>query len=240
MKTIHFESLGLVHVGILVMTFLIPVVFGVFVKRSKEHGQFLEKGIRYILGTILIGNALVQFMLNQEAGNSSLVTSLPMQLCDWAMIAVIIALFTRNQLSFEVAFFWGLAGTLQALITPNLKGAYPIYTVVCFFLMHSGIVSSILYLLMGPRLKPERGCVWRVMLLSQIYLITALTTNELTGANYGFLAHKPLGRSLLDLLPGWKPAYIASLDALALGMMLMLYAPFRLMGAVDLNLKELS
>ena len=51
--------------------------------------------------------------------------ALPMQLCDWAMFAVIAALVTLRRGVYEVAYFWGLAGTLQAILTPNLQSGFP-------------------------------------------------------------------------------------------------------------------
>ena len=42
---------------------------------------------------------------------------LPMQLCDWTMIAVIVALLKENrQRWLEVCYFWGIGGSLQAII----------------------------------------------------------------------------------------------------------------------------
>ena len=46
---------------------------------------------------------------------------LPMQMCDWGMAVVIVAMWTGNQRWFEVAYFWGIGGTLQAVLTPNLQ-----------------------------------------------------------------------------------------------------------------------
>ena len=46
---------------------------------------------------------------------------LPMQMCDWGMVVVIVAMWTGNQRWFEVAYFWGIGGTLQAVLTPNLR-----------------------------------------------------------------------------------------------------------------------
>ena len=35
------------------------------------------------------------------------------------MFVIIVALWTGNRRWLEIAYFWGIAGTLQAIITPN-------------------------------------------------------------------------------------------------------------------------
>src|SRR5712692_11444841 len=45
---------------------------------------------------------------------------LPLQLCDVAIFIAALALLTRHPLLVEVSYFWGLAGTIQALFTPDL------------------------------------------------------------------------------------------------------------------------
>jgi len=58
-------------------------------------------------------------------GKFTAADAMPMQLCDWAMFAVIAALVTRRRGVYELAYFWGLAGTLQAILTPNLRDGFP-------------------------------------------------------------------------------------------------------------------
>ena len=52
-------------------------------------------------------------------------TWLPMHLCDWATITVVLALCFRWQWSYELAYFWSLGGTLQALLTPDIVADFP-------------------------------------------------------------------------------------------------------------------
>src|SRR3954468_4129417 len=79
---------------------------------------------------------------------------LPMNLCDWAEIALIMALLTRNQLAYELGYFWGLGGTLQGLLTPPLYYDYPDLQFIFFFIQHGGVIAALLYLTLGTRLRP--------------------------------------------------------------------------------------
>ena len=41
------------------------------------------------------------------------------------MVAIVVALLTGRERWLEVAYFWGIGGTLQAIITPDLRHAFP-------------------------------------------------------------------------------------------------------------------
>src|SRR5262245_6102434 len=63
--------------------------------------------------------------------------ALPMQLCDWALLTICGALWFRWRPCFEVAYFWGLAGTLQALFTPAIPADLHWFRKFGFFFIHA-------------------------------------------------------------------------------------------------------
>lgn len=61
-------------------------------------------------------------------------SSLPLELCDVAWPAVIVALWTLRWRGFALAYYWGLTLTVQALLTPALNDAdYPSVNYMKFF-----------------------------------------------------------------------------------------------------------
>jgi len=60
-------------------------------------------------------------------------TSLPLQLCDWVLIACLVTLIRPNHLAAEIAYFWGLGGTLQAVLTPDMTQGFPSWRFLQFF-----------------------------------------------------------------------------------------------------------
>ena len=50
---------------------------------------------------------------------------LPLHICDLAILAVAFSLFKHQQFIWELAYFWGLGGTLQAVLTPELTVTFP-------------------------------------------------------------------------------------------------------------------
>jgi len=219
-----FRPYGAAHLTVIALTLGLPVVF-----RATARGEGRERyraGVRYGLSGLLLVN-WVCFEVNRAmVGKFTAADAMPMQLCDWAMFAVIAALVTRRRGVYELAYFWGLAGTLQAILTPNLRDGFPSAFFFCFFIAHSGIVVGVLYLTWVEGFRPRPGSILRAILWSQVYLVLALFANALTGANYGFLTHRPFGKSLLDYLSDNHMVYLAELEGLAVGFFLVLYLPF--------------
>src|SRR5687768_16202801 len=60
----------------------------------------------------------------QAVGGFSGAETLPMHLCDWAVIVTLLALVSRARGAFELAYCWGIAGTAQALFTPAIEVGY--------------------------------------------------------------------------------------------------------------------
>ena len=73
--------------------------------------------------------------------------------------------------------------------------------------------------------KPTLRSVWKAFLLLNIVSLIAGLTNWLTGGNYMFLARKPQGASLIDLLGPW-PWYILALEGVALFSFFVFFSPF--------------
>ena len=179
------------------------------------------------LALILVLNKLVSlghFATHEEEPWHEL---LPLHLCDWATLTGVIALLTRNPLAFELTWFWALAGTTQALVTPDLAVRPPELSWYTFYLSHGGVVTAALLLTWGAGLRTRPRAALRIFTWSQLYLVTVLGLNALLGTNYGYLCAKPENPSLLDHLGPW-PWYLLSLEGLALALFLLLDLPFRL------------
>ena len=222
--TPRFQLFGVAHLVVIGLTVGLPVFFWA-TARGVERGGY-RKGVRYGQAGLLLVNWIGYEMNRAGVGQFDAAHALPMQLCDWAMFAVIGALVTCRRGVYEVAYFWGLAGTLQAILTPNLREGFPSLWFFCFFIAHCGIVVGVLYLTAVEGLRPRGWSIVRAMAWSEVYFAAALGVNYFTGANYGFLSHRPEGKSLLDWLSGNHGVYLVEMNLLALGFYLVLYTPF--------------
>jgi len=220
----RFEPFGVAHWVVIGVTVGLPLFFWATARGEGRIGY--RRGVRFGLAGLLLLNWIGYEVNRAGVGQFNAGHALPMQLCDWAMFAVIGALVTCRRGVYEVAYFWGLAGTLQAILTPNLQEGFPSLWFFCFFIAHSGVVVGVLYLTAVEELRPRGWSIVRAMAWSEVYFGAALLVNYWTGANYGFLSHRPAGKSLLDWLSGNHGVYLVEMNLLALGFYLILYLPF--------------
>ena len=152
---------------------------------------------------------------------------LPLQLCDVAILIAAAALWTRRQLLVEVTYFWGLAGTVQALLTPALPQHFPTYPYFQYYIAHGGTVAAAFILVVGLRLAPRPWSIAWVAGITIVYAAFVGAVDAITGADYMFLKSKPPSPTLLDDLGPW-PWYILSATAVGVVFFAVLDAPFRL------------
>lgn len=213
-----------IHLFFLGVTFLAPVVL-CLASRCLRSGKFDRVVTRAIAGILLateLGELFFKAVIEREAPAAIL----PMHLCDWALLVTSAALWWQAPRCFEVAYFWGLAGTVQGLLTPAIDPALAAWRQVVFFVVHAGIVVGVLFLVFARGLRPVSRSWPRVLLWSEVYLAVALLVNALTGQNYGFLAHPPITPSLLDYFPRDRWLYVVTINGVALAAFALLYLPW--------------
>ena len=153
-------------------------------------------------------------------------TSLPLALCNAGVVVAAIACWWRVPLLVELTYFIGLAGTLQAVLTPDLDVAFPHLVFFEYVVGHVGIVLAALFLVVGMRLQPRPGAVLRVFAITAAYTAFVGLIDGVTGANYMFLRRPPGEWTLLRLLGPW-PWYVVSAAGVALVLLGVLDLPFR-------------
>ena len=163
------------------------------------------------------------YLLAGGVPGSELAYSLPLQLCDAAIFVAAAALWTRRHLLVEVTYFWGLAGTIQALLTPDLPQHFPSYPFFQYYIAHGGVVAAALVLVVGMRIFPEH--LLRVIGVTLAYVVLVGLVDAVTGANYMYLRAKPSAPTLLDLLGPW-PVYILAASVIGLVLFALLDSPF--------------
>jgi len=221
-----FRPLGLAHLIVIALTVSLPFILAAFVRKSRWPRSERIVG-RFFALLLLLNYAGFEIYLAATEG-LAWQKALPFQLCDWAMVAVIVALLTGRERWLEVAYFWGIGGTLQAILTPDLKYAFPHIRFLTFFIAHSGIVVAIAFMMIVKKFRPHWISIVRVFAWSELYFVLTITVDLLTGENYGYLLHKPAAASLLDALSSGRIVYILQMHLLALIFFVVLYLPFAL------------
>ena len=83
-------------------------------------------------------------------------TFLPLHMCNFSAVLIGIFLLTKkkDQMFFELPFYWGIGGATMALITPDLDYAWPDIEYFMFFYGHGQIVLGIFFALAVLKYRP--------------------------------------------------------------------------------------
>lgn len=224
-QTNSFQTFSPTHLGAMAVLALLCVAVCLAGRHARSAAT--RRRIGYGIAIILLANELVfyaQGLLTRPL-SEFLAHFLPIHICGVAVYLVVLTLWRRGQSVYEVAYFWGLAGTAQAILTPNITSDFPTYQFMQYFLTHGGIVIGAVYATWALGMRPQQGSVLRVFLLTNLYAVAIGLVNWATGWNYMFLREPPMGHSPFFFLP-W-PWYILFIDCAALAMLALLYLPFR-------------
>jgi hypothetical integral membrane protein (TIGR02206 family) len=219
-KPFHF--LGPSHIAVLALLALGVTAMCWAIRAGHTRGmRWVERALACVLLLEWPCNLLIAHWTGELDRNMAL----PAQLCDLAALCGGVALLTHQPEFCELVYFWGLAGTLQGLITPSLALDFPNLRFFGFFALHGGVVATALYLTVGRGITPRHGAVRRAMLWLLVYACVAGGIDALWGCNYGFLREKPFRGSIMDFLGPW-PWYIGSLLLLAAALFWILDLPW--------------
>ncbi|MFD0670625.1 TIGR02206 family membrane protein [Cohnella sp. GCM10027633] len=187
---------------------------GIVAGRRRLRRERADKAARTLLAAILVGSEISLYVWYAVTDNWGL-HSLPFQLCSMMVWASAALLVTRSRKLYDVAFFLGLLGALQALLTPDLDAAIYSFRYFHFFLAHGAIIAAGVYMTAVTGWRPTAASAFKAFGWLNALAVPAAITNAIAGTNFMFLARKPSAGSLLDLLSPW-PWYVLELEAVAL------------------------
>ena len=198
---------------------VLAIAVGLSVWTPRRHpGPWILPAER-TLALVILAAWTGEYVVDLVLGTWTLRYSLPLQLTDVVSVVSILALWTRRPRLVELVYFWSLTASLQALLTPDLAHSFPSAYYFTYFIYHIGAVVAACFLVLGCRLYPKPGAVWRVFATTLAFTAVAGLGDILTGGNYMYLRQKPAHNSLLSLMGPW-PWYIVSTVALALALLL--------------------
>ncbi len=219
-----FVPFGPAHLTVLAGTVLLALALARRV-RARPRGPWAG-GLRYGLATLLLAIISFEMAMGVAGGWLTLQNVLPLQLCDLAMLLAVYTLITRDRRAAELLYFWALAGSGMAMLTPDLLQGFPRWEFLVFFGLHGLVVVAALVLTFGFGLRPGPGAPGRVFLATAAYAGLVGGVNALLGTNFMFLRARPATPTILDWFGPW-PLYIGAAAALAFLLFWLLALPFR-------------
>jgi len=193
---------------------------------ARRHPGPWTVAVARVVGLVLAADAVSYSVGLAVSGTWSARTSLPLALCDMGVVVAAVACWWRVPLLVEITWFWGMAGTMQGVLTPDLDVGFPHLVFFQYVAGHLGIVTAALFLVVGMRIEPRRGAVLRVFAITAAYSLVVGIVDAATGADYMYFRKPPGEWTLLRLLGPW-PWYILSEAVVALVVFTLLDLPFR-------------
>ncbi len=135
------------------------------------------------------------------------------------------ALLTLEEHTFDLAYYWGVAGSGMALLTPYLRAPLRTYQSFQYFTGHVLLIVGVLYLIWSRQARPRARSWWFAWWSLNVYGAVVGGVDFLWGTNFMYLRQKPASLSLFDVLGRW-PWYVVGADVVGLLLFRVLQLPF--------------
>ena len=219
-----FQLFGTEHLIALAIIVLFCISQFYFRKIWSEKDR---KIIRWVLAIAIVVNESALHVWSAYWGIWNIQTMLPLHVCSVMIWASAYMLVTKNYTIYELVYFMGLGGAMQAALTPADAAAYnfPHFRIMQTFIAHGLLINIAIYMTVVEGFRPTLQSFKRVFIWTNIYMVFIFFVNRVIGSNYLFVAHKPEFPTILDMLAPW-PWYIIELEAIAFAIFFILYIPF--------------
>lgn len=217
-----FISFSFQHIAILLVFGILTAGVIVYGKRLPAKGQY---ALALVLASITFLALVLEAIVLVGAQDYDVNTDLPVYLCDIITVMLPVVIYHRNRKWIGVLYFWALAGTLQALLTPDIDHGFPSFHFFRYFIMHCGIVVTVLFVVIVWKIRIRWRDWINAVLFAQLYLLFIHVYNQVMNTNYSYTIKKPDGTTVLDLFGEW-PWYILGGEMLMIVLFTLLMLPF--------------
>jgi hypothetical integral membrane protein (TIGR02206 family) len=249
--TLQFRSWTPEHLVPIAIIVLVSVGLGLFARpggeRVREAGTGTGSRRLAVLGIVLT----LAVWCNETAyqfywfftGGWSVSSALMLQMCGLSILFLPVMYFARKdttrQWLFDILYFWGIGGALQALIAPDIgANGFPAYRYFSFFISHGLIIAMTVAMAIAGRVRITVRSLLRALVVTNVLLIPMYGIDRLIAllppydpGNYFILGYPPPTGSIVDLFVrvfGPFPWYVIGLEVMGIVVFLVLYAPWPL------------
>ncbi len=222
-ERVPFDLFGPVH---LVTIGALAVVGVCLIRAGLATGERGRRRLRLALCLTILLLLLWRHLWKAATGLWSVQNDVPLHLCGAMAWVTIYGLWTRHPWVLRVMYFLGVAGAVQALLTPDAEFGAMHFTFFESVGSHGAVVIAGAWAATVEGYRPARRDPWIAFGLLNLYAVVVFPINRLLGSNYLYLIEKPAGPTILDFFPGW-PWYVLLLEPVAIGLLLALRLPFR-------------
>lgn len=197
----EFSYFSLAHIlPLIVMGILIYLSY---LYREQLRNWKHEYNLRIVFALVLLLSDNAYFWHKMYIG-ADIANHLPVTVCGWATIMSVFLLLTKKQGLFDIVYFFVLAGSINALITPAviIDNGPTHFRYYQFWIQHTGIFVATFYMLFVHRFNINfKSMVKSFLVLVFLALLAIYVNSNIENANYLFLATTEAGDSVLNFLP---------------------------------------
>ncbi len=223
-----FQLLGTPHLVAIAATLAVPAALSLAVRRLDSERATRIACVVFAAAMLVNQAAYWVYRYATEGADVFVREHLPLHMCGMTVLLSAATLLWRRRLTYELLYFWGLAGASNAVVTPELAEGFPHYVFVQYFISHGGIVAAALFATWGLGMRPTFRSLIRAFVAMNAVAALVAGVNLLLESNYMYLCEAPDAPSPFLFLP-W-PWYILWLEALALAFFGLLWLPVWLAG----------
>ena len=160
----ELNLLSLSHITTVVICILaIIYVPRYFVNRPANS----QKNLSYAITFLLIVNQVMDFY-REGILSGRWQEGLPLHLCDFSTISVILYFITRHKDFFIFAFFFGIAGGGMSILTPDTVYGFPYVGYIQSQIGHTMIIMGVSYAIIIDKQRPYLRDVFKALCYASI------------------------------------------------------------------------
>ncbi len=205
----------------------------------EQSSRFLP--LAFVLSAAMWLNELIYQAYWFSIGGWSVSSALMFQMCGLSIMLLPVMLLSDSQktrqILFDILYFWGIGGALQALIAPDIgTSGFPAFKYFSFFISHGLIITCAMVMALSGGVTIRLRSLVRVFIVTNILLIPMYGIDRLLGllppydpGNYFVLGYPPPTGSIVDLFSdifGPSPRYVLGLELMGLVVFGILYLPW--------------
>lgn len=215
-----FRSFSPLH-GIMLLAMATAITAAIRVRRRRPPGPLVPSRAERTVALSFLGAWLTTYAYLQFPPLRDLPTTLPLHLCHLAAVNAPFVLLTAWRPLRAIQYFWGIALSTQAVITPALQEGPALYSFWFFWTYHGMLIGVAFYDVFARGYRPSWRDYGLACAATAVYAAIVLPIDIAFGWNYGFLGpSKPETPSIVDLLGPWPERLVPIFAIVAAAMAL--------------------
>ncbi len=224
-----FNYAHFIYIALIILTLVLLTIY--LRKKPVEDRWRLLRRFVWIMPVLYFFRLAMFIYLDRELGISYLEHRLPLEICDFSMFLLPIAMYTRNRIVLNYLYAIAMIGAIIANLTPSTDyyGHYASFSwqIMFFFIAHGLIVIFVLLPITTGLFRPDYRTIPKFFGLFACYCVFVYIINSIIGSNYIYI-NKPAKGTPTVLFDQWfgTPGFLIPFALLFLVIISLFYLPW--------------